>query len=192
MWLSVCIRVCVCVCVCVHGREAAVIASGCTPLYVSDLGLMKLKAWQLWGASAEPQSDGHLILLPCPRGAHTHLRTRPAVCTVMRCPRVPALQKVMPHMLWMPSGRSAWLPQQPIVQPQTGDRTGSEADQINVFGKFKCQVFFVFVYMHTFTSSPMWEVELILVANCGLSLLWQQTDCTVETRTPGEKQITYM
>ncbi|KAK2891841.1 hypothetical protein Q8A73_017506 [Channa argus] len=29
-----------------HRREAAVIASGCTPLYVSDPGLMKLKAWQ--------------------------------------------------------------------------------------------------------------------------------------------------
>lgn len=51
---SKCDFVCECTCVCLHCREAAVIASGCTPLYVSDLGLMKLKAWQWWGASAEP------------------------------------------------------------------------------------------------------------------------------------------
>lgn len=61
-----------CVCARLHGREAAAIASGCTPLYVSDLGLMKLKAWQLWGASADPQSDGHLIPPPFPRGV-THI-----------------------------------------------------------------------------------------------------------------------
>lgn len=44
--VSLC-SVCVCVHVHPHHREAAVIASGCTPLYVSDPGLMKLKAWQL-------------------------------------------------------------------------------------------------------------------------------------------------
>lgn len=75
---------CMCVCVCLHGREAGLIASGCTPRYVSDPGLMKLKAWHLWGASAETQSDGHLILLLFPGGVHTHLRTRHAVCTSTR------------------------------------------------------------------------------------------------------------
>lgn len=79
--VSVYVYICMCsVCVvCTHGREAAVIASGCTPLYVSDPGLMKLKAWQLWVASAEPQSDGHLILLPCPRGG-PHTSEDPACC----------------------------------------------------------------------------------------------------------------
>lgn len=70
--LTLCVCLCVHGCVCLHGGEAAAIASGCTPLYVSDLRLMKLKAWQLWGASADPQSDGHLIPPPFPRGV-THI-----------------------------------------------------------------------------------------------------------------------
>lgn len=67
-----------CVCVCPHPGVAALIASGCTPRYVSDLSLMKLKAWQLWGTSAEPESDGHLILLPLPGGPRTS--EDPACC----------------------------------------------------------------------------------------------------------------
>lgn len=90
------------------------------------------------------------------QGGNTHLRTLPAVCTVILCSCVPMLQKVMPHMLWMPSGRSVWLPHEHLLPPWTGDLTSSETDQKHVFGKFNCQMIYLFfVDMHTSTYNPI-------------------------------------
>ena len=149
MYMSVHVRVCVCVPASQGGcsdslRLHSSVCIWSRPNEAESLAVVRsiCRAAEWWASHSAAVSQG----------GHTHLRTLPAVCTVTRCPRVSALQKVMPHMLWMPSGRSAWLPQQPLMQPWTGDITGSVADQIQffwggVFGGF----FLFFVYMHTST-----------------------------------------
>lgn len=115
------------------------------------------------------------------QGGNTHLRTLPAVCTVIPCPCVPMLQKVIPHMLWMPSGRSVWLPHKRLIPPWTGDITSSETDQVHVFGKFNCQVIFLIfccflVLFCLFTSIPPHVIQYSQTDLSGkllsVSLLW--------------------
>lgn len=135
--------VCMCVCVCPHHREAAVIASGCTPLYVSDLGLMKLKAWQLWGASADPQSDGHLILPPRPRGAAYIWGPCLLFAQWLGAPVYPCCRRSCHiccgcHLEGLLDCHSTLSCYAELVY-------NSEADQIHVFWKWYCQAFCLFV-----------------------------------------------
>ena len=187
----VCMYVCVCVCVRPHRREAAAIASGCTPLYVSDPGLMKLKAWQLWGASAEPQSDGHLILPPCPRGA-THI-WGPCLLFArwLGAPVYPRCRRSchiccgchLEGLLDCHSSLSRYR--------WTGDITGSEADQIHVFGKLNCQVFFfsnlfICIPPHVIQSESLnWPSWLSLLIVCVMTADGHH----YRNRTPKEEEM---
>lgn len=170
---SKCDFVCKCTCVCLHCREAAVIASGCTPLYVSDLGLMKLKAWQWWGASAEPHRVmGISFCCLVPVGPPTS--EDPACC--LHSDSVPSCTNVAEghatyavDAIWKVCLTATTASLAPLDWWYNWLRT----DQIE-FWKLKALIcLLVFVYICTSTSKRMWTAES---HSCGYlaNLLCQQ------------------
>lgn len=106
-------RTCPCECVCAHsGRSLRQSSSLCIWSRLNEAERLAVvrsicRAAEWWASHSAAVSQGgstHIWgpYLPFARGL---------------CPRVPALQKVTPHMLWVPSGRSSWPPRWLLMLP---------------------------------------------------------------------------